>query len=263
VSEGGDKVPLASLATFEVKPGAERINRDDRITSVWVGARYKDGTREEYMAAVKSALEGMAFPYGYSWTFTNVLERQKERSREFLVNLGLALLLIFAVMAGLFESVRQALGLMVALPFALSGAAWTLWITKTDFDQPAAVGLLLLIGIVVNNGIVMLEHINQYRRRGMPRTEAMLQGGRERLRPILMTAITTLVGLVPIVVQKPALGGVYYYSMALVIMGGLLVSTFLTLVLLPTTASLTEDILAAIGRLPSRALRPRRLRRAA
>ena len=120
--------------------------------------------------------------------------------------------------------------------------------TSTDFDTPAAVGLLLLIGIVVNNGIVMLEHINQYRREGMPRTEAMLRGGRERLRPILMTALTTLIGLVPMVIQKPALAGVYYYSMALVIMGGLLVSTFLTAVLLPTTASIAEDI----GNLPKK-----------
>ena len=81
----------------------------------------------------------------------------------------------------------------------------------------------------------------------MPRTEAMLLGGRERLRPILMTAITTLVGLVPIVVQKPALAGVYYYSMALVIMGGLFVSAFLTAVLLPATVCLTEDIFGRLG----------------
>jgi HAE1 family hydrophobic/amphiphilic exporter-1 len=94
----------------------------------------------------------------------------------------------------------------------------------------------------------MLEHVNQYRRSGMPRTEAMLRGGKERLRPILMTAITTLVGLVPMVIQKPALGGVYYYSMALVIMGGLLVSTFLTSVLLLPTASLCEDLFAGLGR---------------
>jgi HAE1 family hydrophobic/amphiphilic exporter-1 len=131
---------------------------------------------------------------------------------------------------------------MVALPFAISGAFWTLWATGTDFDQPAFIGLMLLIGIVVNNGIVMIEHINGYRRGGMPRREAMLRGGRERLRPILMTAATTLIGLVPIVVQRPSLGGVYYYSMALVIMGGLAVSTFLTSTLLPTTVSLGEDV---------------------
>lgn len=254
-TDGGEKVPLASLADFQVRPGPERIQRDNRQTNVWVGARYEEGNREDYQAQVKAMLEGMTFPYGYTWTFHNVQARRQEQSREFLVNLGLALLLVFAVMAGLFESVRQALGLMVALPFALAGAAWTLYLTGTDFDQPAAVGLLLLIGIVVNNGIVMLEHINQYRRRGMPRTEAMLLGGKERLRPILMTAITTLVGLVPIVVQKPALAGVYYYSMALVIMGGLLLSTFLTSILLPTTATLAEDIFGWVGRLPGRVAR--------
>jgi HAE1 family hydrophobic/amphiphilic exporter-1 len=248
----GEKVPLASLAEFRVKQGAERIQRDQRQTSVWVGARYDEGTREDYLPLVKDALAGITFPYGYEWTFSNVERRRQEQSREFITNLVLALLLIFAVMAGLFESARQALGLMVALPFALAGATWTLYFTNTDFDQPAAVGLLLLIGIVVNNGIVMLEHINFYRRQGMPRYEAMIRGGRERLRPILMTAITTLVGLVPIVVQKPALAGVYYYSMALVIMGGLLVSTFLTAVLLPTTASLSEDIFGWLGRMVGR-----------
>jgi HAE1 family hydrophobic/amphiphilic exporter-1 len=155
--------------------------------------------------------------------------------------------------------------LMVALPFALAGAFWTLWLSGTDFDQPAAVGLLLLIGIVVNNGIVMIEHINGYRRRGMARFDAMLRGGRERLRPVLMTAITTLVSLVPIVVQKPDLAGVYYYSMALVIMGGLFISTFLTTVLLPTTTTILEDTtswtarrLAALARFARLAPRSRR-----
>ena len=255
----GDKIPLASMASFRVEPGPDRIQRDNRRTSVWVGARYDEGTMDTYLPLVKTAMDGMDFPFGYTWTMSEWAERQREQSREFLVNLLLALGLVFAVMAGLFESVRQAIGLMVALPFALAGAFWALWLSGTDFDQPAAIGLLLLIGVVVNNGIVMIEHINLYRRRGMDRTEAMLLGGRERLRPILMTAITTLVGLVPIVVQRPALAGVYYYSMAIVIMGGLLVSTFLTSLLLPTTAALSEDGFAAVGRFATRlwrALRP-------
>jgi HAE1 family hydrophobic/amphiphilic exporter-1 len=245
----GDKIPLASLAEFRIEPGPDRIQRDNRRTSVWVGARYDEGTMDDYLPLVRTAMDSMDFPFGYTWTMSEWAERQREQSREFLINLLLALGLVFAVMAGLFESVRQAIGLMVALPFALAGAFWALWMTGTDFDQPAAVGLLLLIGVVVNNGIVMIEHINLYRRSGMDRTEAMLTGGRERLRPILMTAITTLVGLVPIAVQQPSLGGVYYYSMAIVIMGGLVVSTFLTTLLLPTTAALSEDIIAAIGRL--------------
>ncbi|UCG50772.1 MAG: efflux RND transporter permease subunit [Candidatus Latescibacterota bacterium] len=244
----GERVPLASLAEFKEMPGAERIQRDDRLTSVWVGARYEEGTREEYVPLVTTAMNSMEMPYGYSWTFGRWEQRQRERSREFLVNLLLALLLIFAVMAGLFESVRQAIGLLIALPFAISGAIWTLYLTGTDFDQPAAVGLLLLIGIVVNNGIVMIEHINSYRRRGMDRFEAMIKGGRERLRPILMTAITTLMSLLPMAIQRPSLGDVYYYSMALVIMGGLFISTFLTSILLPTNTTLVEDSFALTRR---------------
>ena len=244
----GDKVPLAALAEFREMRGAQRIERDDRMTSLWVGADYDEGTRDDYIPRVAAALNTMIFPPGYTWTFSSWEERRKEQSQEFLVNLLLALLLVFAVMAGLFESVARALALMVALPFALTGAYWSLYLTDTDFDQPAAVGLLLLIGIVVNNGIVMVEHINAYQRAGMPRHEAMLRGGRERLRPILMTAMTTLLGLVPIVLKKPSLGDIAYYSMALVIMGGIVVSTFLTSVLLPTTATLVEDLVSLVRR---------------
>jgi HAE1 family hydrophobic/amphiphilic exporter-1 len=244
----GQKVPLASLASFREVAGAEHIMRDERMTSVWVGASYEEGSREQYMPLVTAAMNGMEFPYGYRWTFGRWQQRQQEKSKEFLTNLVLALLLVFAVMAGLFESIRQAIALMVALPFALAGAVWTLYLTGTDFDQPGAVGLLLLIGIVVNNGIVMIEHVNSYRRKGMDRFDAMIKGGRERLRPILMTAITTLISLVPMVIQKPSLGGVYYYSMALVIMGGLAVSTFLTSVLLPTNTTLVEDGFGLVGR---------------
>jgi HAE1 family hydrophobic/amphiphilic exporter-1 len=266
-TQDGQKVPLASLATFKEVPGPERIQRDERLTSVWVGARYEEGTRDTYVPMVTAAMNGLEMPYGYSWTFGRWERMQQEQSREFLVNLLLALLLIFAVMAALFESVRQALGLMIALPFALSGAIWTLYVTKTDFDSPAAVGLLLLIGIVVNNGIVMIEHINSYRRQGMPRFDAMVRGGRERLRPILMTAITTLFSLSPMAIQRPSLGDVYYYSMALVIMGGLLVSTFLTTILLPTNTTLVEDSAVLVRRLGagvwSRIRRLARVRRTA
>ncbi len=247
--QDGRAVPLATVADFDFNRGPHRIRRDSRRTSVWVGARYEEGTKDEHTAAVAAVMDTMQFPYGYTWTFGRWKTEREEKSKEFLVNLGLALLLIFALMAGLFESLLQAVGLMVALPFAVSGAFWNLHFTETDFDQPAAIGLLLLIGIVVNNGIVMVEHINEYRRAGMPREQAMLRGGQERLRPILMTALTTLLGLLPMVIQKPSLGGIYYYSMALVIMGGLLVSTFLTSVLLPTTICLVEDSYGALGAL--------------
>jgi HAE1 family hydrophobic/amphiphilic exporter-1 len=245
----GELVPLASVASLDRQPGATRIHRNNRLTNVRVFTRHDDSrTNAEWRREVARILDGVDWPLGYSWTYGQWEERRKEQGREMRDNVLLALLLVFAVMAGLFESVSQAIALMVALPFALAGAAWMLYLTGTEFDQPASIGLLLLIGIVVNNGIVMLEHINHYRRRGLPRREAMLRGGRERLRPVVMTALTTVIGLVPIAVQKPSLGGVYYYSMALVMMGGLVVSTFLTTVLLPTTATLSEDILGLLRR---------------
>ena len=190
-AEDEGKIPLASLAEFEILPGKQQIQRDDRLTSIWVGAEYEDGKREDFMPSVTAVMAGMEFPYGYSWQWGRWQNRSQEKMEEFFTNLALALVLIFAVMAGLFESVRQAIALMIALPFALAGAFWTLWLTGTDFDTPAAVGMLLLIGVVVNNGIVMIEHINTYRRRGVPRGEAILRGGRERVRPILMTSLSS------------------------------------------------------------------------
>ncbi len=144
------------MAEFHEVQGAERINRDDRMTAVWVWGRYEEGNREEYMPLVTATMDGMDLPYGYSWTFGRWQQRQKDRQRELLTNIALALLLVFAVMAGLFESIRQAIAQMIAIPLALSGAGWALWITGTDLDMPAVIGLLLLIGIVLNNGIVLI-----------------------------------------------------------------------------------------------------------
>lgn len=245
-------IPLESFSEFSVVKGSDSIERNNRVTSVWVGAKYDQGKREEHLEAVKTKLSSIILPYGFRWEYNAFRRQQEESVGEALTNLLLALGLVFAVMAGLFESLRQAVALMISLPFAVVGALWALFATGIDFDQPAFVGLVLLLGIVVNNGIVMVEHINGYRRKGMDRSEAIKLGGKERLRPIVMTAMTTLMGLIPMMIQKPALGGIYYYSMAFVIAGGLLVSTLLTLVFLPATICLLEDGFNWLGRLPKR-----------
>ncbi|MCB1050603.1 MAG: efflux RND transporter permease subunit [Acidobacteria bacterium] len=234
-------LPLEQVAEFHTQKAPDQIRRNNKATGVWVGAKFNDGKKEEIQALVQTKLSDIDLPYGYRWDFSSGRRQQQESESETLINALLALGLIFAVMAGLFESIRQAAALMVSLPFAISGALWALYLTGTDLDQPAIVGMFLLLGIVVNNGIVMIEHINFYRRKDVKRADAMVRGGKERLRPVLMTALTTLFGLVPMVVQKPALAGVYYYSMAYVLMGGLLVSTVLTVLLLPVTICFVED----------------------
>ena len=248
-TQAGSVIPLATVADFVVVKGPENIQRENRVTGVWVGGRFDQGEQADYQKKGREALNAIELPYGYRWDDGGFEEEHGANQKDFLINLLLALGLIYAVMAGLFESMRQAVSLLISLPFAIAGAAWTLYLTGVSFDQPAAVGLLLLCGIVVNNGIVMIAHINKYRREGVERRAAMLRGGRERLRPVMMTALTTLLGLLPIVIRKPSLAGVYYYSMALVIMGGLLISTVLTMILLPTTVCLTEDLLDGAARL--------------
>ncbi|MEZ5066299.1 MAG: efflux RND transporter permease subunit [bacterium] len=247
-SNVGSPIPLSAVADFRVTRGPDQVQRDDRVTGVWVGARFDEGDKDAYVAQCKELLSGMDLPYGYRWDFSMTRREQQDNAREAQLNLLLALGLIFAVIAGLFESVRQALSLMISLPFAIAGAAWTLYFTGTRFDAPAFIGVLLLLGIVVNNGIVLIEHINGYRRRGVSRETSMVTGGGERLRPVLMTTVTTLLGLLPIVIQKPSLAGVYYYSMAFVIMGGLALSTVATMLALPFTVCVTEDLLGVVGR---------------
>lgn len=248
-SGGGASVPLESFASFAVVKGPDNIRRENKATSVWVGGRYSDGIKEEYRKQGEELLMAMNLPYGYRWNFGAGFEDENASKKEFQTNLLLALLLIFAVMAALFESVSQAVSLLISLPLAITGALWTLYLFNVDLDQPAAIGVLLLLGIVVNNGIVLIEHVNGYRRQGLSRTKAILRGAPERLQPVLITAMTTIFGLVPIIIQKPSLGGTYYYSMAYVIIGGLIMSTALTMFILPTIDCLVEDTVAWFKRL--------------
>lgn len=248
-------LPLEQIAEFHTVKAPAMIRRNNKATGVWIGAKFNEGLKEEWQAQVRARFAAMELPLGYSFDYDSGRRQQEESQTETLINFALALLLIFAVMAGLFESLLQAKALLVSLPFAITGAFWALYLTGTDMDQPAIVGLFLLVGIVVNNGIVMVEHINLYRRAGLAREQAMVRGGRERLRPVLMTALTTLFGLVPMVIQRPALSGVYYYSMAYVIMGGLLLSTVVTIFILPVTICLLEDTVAWMRRMVRRMVR--------
>ena len=136
-------------------------------------------------------------------------------------------------MASLFESLAQPFAILFSIPFALPGVAWMLALTGTTFNLMGQIGLLILMGIVVNNGIVLLDHINRLRRTGLSRDEAILQAGRDRLRPILMTAATTIIGLLPLALRGPNTAGIFYYPLARTVMGGLMSSAVLTLLVLP------------------------------
>jgi HAE1 family hydrophobic/amphiphilic exporter-1 len=145
-------------------------------------------------------------------------------------------------MASLFESLIHPFAMLFAVPFAAIGAIWFLFVTVTPFNLMSQIGLLILIGIVVNNGIVLIDHVNRKRREGMPREEAIIAAGRERMRPILMTALATIFGLLPLAFGSSGVAGLYYFPLARTVVGGLAMSAFLTLMVLPNIYLLFDSI---------------------
>jgi HAE1 family hydrophobic/amphiphilic exporter-1 len=172
-----------------------------------------------------------------------------EDASEAAFMLGFALLLVYMVMASLFESLAQPLVIMVSVPFAFIGVGIVMKLGGQPRSPTADIGLIILAGIVVNNAIVLIDHINRLRRSGLGRREAIIRGGRHRLRPILMTAMTTILGLSPMVAPffLPQLFGAvegraaFWAPVGLVIMGGLASATVLTLVVIPMVYSLIDD----------------------
>ncbi|MEM6991211.1 MAG: efflux RND transporter permease subunit [Myxococcota bacterium] len=237
----GDDVPLSSVADVELVRRPWWVQRVDRNTEVKVSVRFFEPDTKANWRRVSEAMAGFSFPHGYSWGRGTRWRQRAEAGNEMLINLGLCLLLVYAVMASLFESFLQPFGILMTCLLGCFGAPWGLWLTGTTVDTTAVVGFFILIGIVVNNGIMLVDKVSQLRGAGMPRNEALADAGRQRLRPILMTMTTTILGLVPMLIHHPTLAGVYYHSIAIVIAGGLATGTVVTLVFLPAAYAMLED----------------------
>lgn len=254
---GPTTTPLGSLARFEVVRTPESIEREDRRTSAYVVAELDDATTTEAaQEAVKARLADLALPEGYAWDFGAWGRDRDETLAEMGRGLGLSLLVVVLLMAALFESWSQPLAIIITLPLAFTGAFWSLWALSFELDVVAFIGVILLVGIVVNNGIVLVDRVNSLREAGLPREEALLVGCGQRLRPVVMTALTTLVGLVPLALSGSTIAGAYIDSMAVAVLGGLLTSTVFTLLALPVWYTFVEDVasvlLRAVPRLTTR-----------
>jgi len=236
---------LSSVASLRVVEGPAEIRRNNRATTVTVQVGTASDTgMGDLQPQLRSALENLSFPEGYSWSLGRSFEEAEENESQMGTNFLLALLLIFIVMAALFEKILQPLAILTGILFSVIGVFWLFWLTGTVFSMMAWIGILILMGVVVNNGIVMLDHVNNLRAAGMERRDAILQGAKDRLRPILMTVSTTVLGLLPLAMGDTQLGGggPPYYPMARAIIGGLLFSTLITLIVLPATYVLLDDL---------------------
>ena len=229
----GRPVLLGDVATFELVSKPVEIERENRKVRVSVRATYEGEDWDETKEEITGLMDAFDLPGGYSWSWNRRMLEQDDQDAEMGVNFLLALILVYLVMASLFESLAQPFAILFSILFALPGTAWMLGLTGTPFNLMAQIGLLILMGIVVNNGIVLLDHMNQLRAAGMDRHEAVLAAGRDRMRAILMTAATTIIGLLPLALGGSRVGGLFYYPLALTVMGGLMSSSVLTLTVLP------------------------------
>jgi HAE1 family hydrophobic/amphiphilic exporter-1 len=247
----GRRISLGSIASLEFGAAPDTIRRTDRQTAVILsGSLEEETSMDDIKPRVESMMEQIDLPPGYSWKFGRGFERVDDTQSTMTINLLLGIACIFLVMAALFESLILPFSIILgSILFSIFGVFLFFAATGTTFSFMAMIGIMILIGVVVNNGIVLVDHVNNLRMEGLPRAEAIIQGGRDRLRPILMTVATTIVGLTPLALGTTQIGGdgPPYYPMARAIIGGLAFSTVVSLLVVPALY-IYFDRLAAWGR---------------
>ncbi len=241
----GTQIPLLSMLRTETRATPSAIQRVDRMTALKISASLAEGkTMPEARAEIEAAMQAMALPPGYRWSFGEGFDRDQNAGSQMVINTLIALLLVYVVMCAMFESLIFPAAIMTTFVFSIFGVYWLFWLTGTTFSIMAAIGVLILMGVVVNNGIVMIVHINQLRLEGHLRSEALVLGAKERLRPVLMTMATAILGMLPLTFggAQAWSNGPSYFPMARAIAGGLTFSTIVTLLALPCIYSLLDDL---------------------
>ncbi|MFJ5994289.1 efflux RND transporter permease subunit [Streptomyces sp. NPDC092370] len=236
----GGTVKLGDIATVKLVDGPVSMTRIDGQRAATITAKPAGDNTGAVSAQLQSKINALKLPDGATASIGGVSEDQDEA----FANLGLAMLaaiaIVFMLLVGTFRSLIQPLILLVSIPFAATGAIGLLIATGTPMGVPAMIGMLMLIGIVVTNAIVLIDLINQYRKQGHGVVEAVIEGGRHRLRPILMTALATIFALLPMALGITGEGGFIAQPLAVVVIGGLVTSTLLTLLLVPTLYAMVE-----------------------
>ncbi len=244
MSAMGFPVKLRDVANFEYSEGPSKIERENSARLVKVASNKTDdrdlGQIVEDIRKILDEEIRPTLPEGYLVEFGGEIEDLKDAFIDLAMMFAASILLVYLILASLYESVIHPITIMVAIPLAFTGAVAGLYITDTAFGVTAFIGLIMLVGIVATNSIVLMDFIIEFHRQGMDRREAIIEAGKTRLRPILMTAFTTLFGVLPIAMGR-AEGLELQKPLGIVVVGGLISSTALTLIVIPVFYQIFDD----------------------
>jgi HAE1 family hydrophobic/amphiphilic exporter-1 len=242
ISSGyGLQIPLKEIAEVNIGTGPQRINRENQQRQVTVTGNVSGRFLGNVIQDAQEKMSSLVLPEGYHYTFAGENEEMIESFSSLFFALILSIFLVYMIIAAQFESLLFPFAVILSIPFALIGVIIALLLAGTSFNVLAFIGLIMLAGIVVNNAIVLIDYINQLRKKGIDRNEAVIQGGSIRLRPILMTTLTTVLAMVPMAIGTGE-GAEMRAPMAVTIIGGLTSSTLLTLIIVPIFYTYLDDL---------------------
>ena len=236
---GGRTVELGNIAKTIMTNTPVQINRKYQQRIIDVTANVTGRDLGSVSADIQKKLDGIKVPTGFQVVQSGNIEQQKSTFASLALALLLAIVMVYMVMASQFQSLVDPFIIMFTVPLGMAGVVWALFLTGTTLSVTSFEGVIVMVGIVVSNGILLIDYINRLRKRGVELHEAVTLGGRTRLRPILMTSLATVLGLLPMAL---GMGGDRSQApLAIAVIGGLTVSTFLTLIFVPTLYTVFEE----------------------
>ncbi len=248
------RIPLSAISTFSYQMGSTSIRKENKKSKLIIRINTKSQGMMAISEDISKVMSTIRFPEGYTWSLGSGWRRFQESQGESNLAIILAIIFIYIIMASLFESFMHPFTILLTVPLAMFGVAIIFTLTNITLNTTSYLGLLVLFGIVVNNGIILIDHIRTLRKSGMSKKEAIVQGGKDRMRPIIMTAITTIFGVLPLALpfllpqffQAAGRRAQMWAPISVAIIGGLTTSTFFTLIFLPTFYSISDTAAARV-----------------
>ena len=252
-SRTGEAVPLSAFATFKVTKGTGGLRRENGKLRLRLRIFATEEDLKGLYEEIDRAMEGFKMPRGYTWDKGERYSKFIESQNTMIFAVIMAITCVFLLMGVLFESFLLPFVVILSIPFAFLGVYWTLYLTNTTMDIMAYIGLIMLIGVVVNNAIVLVDRVNRLRADGLGRDEALMEAAENRFRPILMTTFTTIFGLLPMAIGASTMIGIPYSPMGRTMIGGLFASACFTLFVVPLFYTYLDDLQTALHRITSTA----------